>query len=106
MTMTFEQTTLDDPRLDAVVREESLAWVEQCMEQLARQGRPIAGGWPGTVSEARRLVARRIQTGRGDALRALDAAQHARLVRAVYDCARRAWLERRPKPVRERDLMT
>jgi hypothetical protein len=35
------------------------AWAASFMDDLKKQGRPVAGGWPGTLSEARaRIVAR------------------------------------------------
>lgn len=69
-----------------------MAWVERLLVDLASQARPISGGWPGTVSEARLLVATQLSTGKqaptGDGVSA------EALARWVYKLAKRAWLAR------------
>ena len=90
----IEQPMLDDPRLERMAREESNAWVARLLGKLTAEGRAVEGGWPGTVSEARRLVATRIatETVAKSSFVAVTATQHEQLVRAVYSGAKKQWL--------------
>ena len=42
--------------LGAVAVAAGETWLHWWRQELQRQGRPMCGGWPGTVSEARRRV--------------------------------------------------
>lgn len=68
------------------------AWATQCRDDLQREGRPAAGGWPGTIREARSQVAQGLQ---GEMVRrkmaALTEAEHEAAVRSVYAHARAEW---------------
>lgn len=71
-------------------------WVERTREQLALEGRPIEGGWPGTLSEARGLVA-----GLSTAIKpALTFEESDWVARTIYTHAKRFWQARR-EPERE-----
>src|SRR5262245_28681488 len=39
--------------LEGSALEAARIWATSCVEELAREGRPIEGGWPGTMPEAR-----------------------------------------------------
>lgn len=71
-------------------------WVERTREQLALEGRPIEGGWPGTMSEARGLVA-----SLSAAIKpALTFEESDWVARTIYTHAKRFWQARR-EPERE-----
>jgi hypothetical protein len=60
---------------------------------LAEQGRPVAGGWPGTMVEARALIGGHLRVeldGRG--LRTASSTELARAAEATYARARSEWL--------------
>jgi len=42
--------------MEGLVRVESTEWVDFMIALLEKEGRLIEGGWPGTVSEARRRL--------------------------------------------------
>lgn len=76
-----------------VVQQASAAWVAAWRDALARDGRPMEGGWPGTMGEARAWVQTHVApalvrrglpfpTAEGAALAARD----------LYAVARTAWL--------------
>jgi hypothetical protein len=69
--------------------------VERLRVQLADQGRPVEGGWPGTISEARRLVlARMAADAKPSTSTVITRARFDQLVKVVYMKARREWLLR------------
>ena len=39
--------------LDEAALVAARTWVRQWVDELAREGRPVEGGWPGTMKEAR-----------------------------------------------------
>jgi hypothetical protein len=69
-----------------------LRWAEQQRRDLHREGRPAAGGWPGTIREARTRVERDILP---EVLRrimtpvTLEEREHA--ARTAYASARSEW---------------
>jgi hypothetical protein len=84
--------TTRDALLEAIAHGTARAWSESCRSDLAREGRAIEGGWPGTVSEARSLAS-------ADAARALAERsmppltyeELGRLATIAFSEARRAW---------------
>jgi hypothetical protein len=82
------------PQLTALERAalmEANAWVVRVLDALAKQERAVAGGWPGTVSEARVLVLSRIAPNAAPGS-AVTAAELEALVRLTYVTAKKAWL--------------
>lgn len=65
------------------------AWVESVLVLLRRDNRPTAGGWPGTLREARARTFAHL-TGRRGAAVSADELELA--TRAVYDRARHRWM--------------
>jgi hypothetical protein len=68
-----------------------MSWVRRRIEELVTEGRAVAGGWPGTMREARACV--RFELAREGLL----PASHEDIERAAkraYTCARDAWLAR------------
>jgi hypothetical protein len=68
-------------------------WFASWREDLLRQGRAIEGGWPGTLPEARALVAASVAPAFTQ--RRMPILTNEELIwamRATYDEARRAWL--------------
>jgi hypothetical protein len=78
--------------LDKIAFEAARTWAEACRAELAREGRRVEGGWPGTMPEARTRAAG--EATRALALRSMSALTHeelGRLARITYDEARRSW---------------
>jgi hypothetical protein len=71
-----------------LVAEVARGWVEELAARLTSSGRRLEGGWPGTISEARNLLTRRLAVGKV----VLDRTDRERMARAVYDSARSSWL--------------
>ena len=65
-------------------------WAEWWRDEMGRQSRAVAGGWPGTVSEARRRIVARIAHDFGPRFRA-TAAELEAAARSTYVAAKRAW---------------
>jgi hypothetical protein len=92
-------TTVPDPKAinprRAALERDAVScggrWVERTLEQLSLEGRPVEGGWPGTLSEARGLVA-----GVSSAFKpALSFEESDWLARTIYTHAKRLWQARR-----------
>lgn len=68
-------------------------WFATWREDLQREGRHIEGGWPGTMPEARALIAAPLASAFTQ--RRMLAVNNEELIwaaRTAYDEARRAWL--------------
>lgn len=79
-------TLLEKAALDA-----ARSWTATCFAALAQEGRRVDGGWPGTIREARTLVAAEATRAlAGQAL--LTHEELDRLAQTTYEEARRAWL--------------
>ncbi len=83
-------------------RAEACAWTSWWVGELRRQNRPIAGGWPGTLSEARVRVARRIAVELGPQL-AATRQEVEEAARVTYGAARDEWNESREPEAAESD---
>jgi hypothetical protein len=67
-------------------------WTTRWFRTLAEDGRPIEGGWPGTMHEARaRVAADAANALHHSAMAALTREELGRLTRTAYDEARRLW---------------
>lgn len=91
-------------RRSAILREGAstvgAAWVAALCAELANDGRPVEGGWPGTVVEARALVWRHLQVAlSAQRLGQPTGEELAAVVAATYESARAAWqtMERRAR---------
>lgn len=76
-----------------ILREVSLVWVATWKASLARDGRTMQGGFPGTKAEARARVMSSVAPAlakRG--LPVLAPAEAARAAHDLYAAARKAWL--------------
>lgn len=83
------------PPLDGRVENSGRAWAAAVRAELVGEGRRAAGGWPGTLSEARgRLEA--VLRGGGT-----PPAERERLARLLYHTARDTWLASRDAPDEE-----
>ncbi|MDP9036256.1 MAG: hypothetical protein M3O50_15755, partial [Myxococcota bacterium] len=87
-----------DPR-SALLERGAIAmgesWAEGWREDLRQQGRRIAGGWPGTIAEARaRTQGYFTRELRSRSMDALTTEELDRLARAAYARARTDWLSR------------
>lgn len=72
------------------------AWADAVRERLHAEGRRAAGGWPGTLSEAK---ARLVDTlGPGAMLSPED---QSRLARVLYAAARDCWMVHREPALRD-----
>jgi hypothetical protein len=77
-------------QLERVASSEATAWAAWWRCELGRQQRPLAGGWPGTLSEARVRIARRIAADLGPAFLATRE-ELDETARAAWGAARREW---------------
>ncbi len=69
------------------------AWVKTLCVSLAEQGREVAGGWPGTIVEARALIDRHLHLELGKCgLRHASSTELALAAEATYARARSEWL--------------
>lgn len=69
---------------------EAIAWASWWRAELRRQERPLEGGWPGTLSEARARIVRRVAAELGPDF-ALTPQELDRTARTTYGAARRDW---------------
>lgn len=80
--------------LFTLARSEGARWASSELEALAAAGRPPAGGWPGTLSEARV----RMDTALAAHRPVVDRQTSEELAHHLYDVAREHW---RARSVRE-----
>ena len=76
--------------LERAATDAAKAWADRCMVEIRNEGRPLAGGWPGTLSEARGWA-------RAELSPHLAAPTHEELewlAHTTYSRARDAWLAR------------
>jgi hypothetical protein len=73
-----------------LVEVESTKWVKFQIAQLEGEGRPIEGGWPGTVTEARRRLINCFAKLAKQPSH--DAAEVTLLVDMLYGNAKEKWL--------------
>jgi hypothetical protein len=78
--------------LQLAVEAAGEAWACDCAETLRAEGRTIAGGWPGTMTEARSRTAACAAAHFGS--KAVAPAMLDGLARRAYACAKRAWMAR------------
>ena len=79
--------------VERAVDAEGEAWAIDRANAVRGEGRPVAGGWPGTMSEARQRVASS-STGRLRLVSKATREELEGLTRRIYDTARKAWLAR------------
>jgi hypothetical protein len=89
-------TVPDDPERRVLFEEQSSAtgirWAEEYRSDLRREGRAAAGGFPGTLSEARALVSATLAPELGRRrLAALSIEEREWAARATYAAARKDW---------------
>ncbi len=63
-------------------------WATEMRARVADEQRLAAGGWPGTLSEARARAARLVVASK-------DTAEREHAARVLYDSARALWLKHR-----------
>lgn len=67
-------------------------WARQWRHDLHREGRPAAGGWPGTLREARTQVAHALLVAMvGRRMPAITGDERERAARTAYASAREEW---------------
>ncbi len=69
-------------------------WARAISDHITAQGRIIAGGWPGTLVEARNRIARHLHdelAKRG--MKGLEAEELQRAANSTYARAKQEWLE-------------
>jgi hypothetical protein len=79
--------------LERAVDAAGQAWALDWSNALSGEGRPVSGGWPGTLSEARGRVAACVARRVGPARR-LGPEELESLARRAYAAARKTWLAR------------
>ncbi|HRI53957.1 MAG TPA: hypothetical protein PLW65_27650 [Pseudomonadota bacterium] len=79
--------------IDALATAFGQSWARRSREELHREGRAAAGGWPGTVGEATAYVAQALLSDQHRLPSPmLTTAERELLTRAVYASARHEWL--------------
>lgn len=78
--------------LQIAVEAAGEAWASDCAETLRAEGRTIAGGWPGTMTEAR--LRARACAAQHLGTPVVAPAMLDGLARRAYACAKRAWMAR------------
>lgn len=69
------------------IRDISTQWVEELQRRLMTDGRALEGGWPGTISEARRRLYRHLSAGTA----AVSREQCAQMASDLYADAKSRW---------------
>lgn len=78
-----------------------LAWAQRARDEFRCQQRPIAGGWPGTLREARAQVRASLTTREAlGRFGRLTAEEHESAARTTYARARNEWLSSAAPDVR------
>jgi len=80
--------------LEGLATAEGTAWATRSCDELLREGRSIAGGWPGTLSQARLRIAMCMNGRAAKPVRALSADDLDWLARTLYLTAKAEWLAR------------
>jgi hypothetical protein len=70
---------------------EAERWVLETTEALRADDRAVAGGWPGTMSEAQSRLATLVSERR---IALSSREEHEQAARRLYESARRAWAAR------------
>lgn len=78
-------------RLAKIALDDGTEWCDSCCDALGREGRAVAGGWPGTMSEARVRIVKRVASDPG---LAATAGEMDGMARESYRVARLAWRAR------------
>ena len=86
----------EDERRNRLIHEQPVAlgtaWARSCCDELRDTGRPIEGGWPGTVPEARSRVQRELtRLLAAHNLAPLQPNELSAATSAAYEEAKRAW---------------
>jgi hypothetical protein len=71
-----------------ILAELSRSWVDRVSQQLTSSGRRLEGGWPGTLSEARRLLVQSMSSPGAD----IQRGELEDLARTLYEQAKSQWL--------------
>ena len=71
---------------------EGRIWAQEVRNNVRKELRRAAGGWPGTVSEARARLAEFVLPQLSRQGSAATSEDRERAARALYDSARRTWL--------------
>lgn len=81
--------------LESAAEDAGQRWAKLCRDDLRLEGRRAAGGWPGTIAEARaRVVAHLAPELRRRGMIALTHLELDTATRAAYASAKRDWLAR------------
>lgn len=78
--------------LERAAFDAARSWARAYCAELARDGRRLEGGWPGTIREARtRAAAEAARVLVHESMSGLTHDELGRLARLTYDEARRSW---------------
>jgi len=92
------------PLLAAPTLEVGERWAIRVLSCLRRDSRRICGGWPGTITEARALLADDLLPNlKGESLEAFESVGHLRVARFLYQSARRYWVRKGSRNVETSD---
>jgi hypothetical protein len=70
------------------------AWARAVCDSISREGRVIAGGWPGTIVEARARIANHLHGELSERrMKALEPEELEQAANVTYSRAKQEWLE-------------
>jgi hypothetical protein len=73
-------------------------WAEKVREKTLEESRQVAGGWPGTMSEARHILASQVfPKSHPSYLSELEVAKREELALVLYSSARKWWNDRQER---------
>ncbi len=92
------------PPLAGPAQKTAERWAARVLLQLRVESRRICGGWPGTITEARAVLAGDLLPQlTGESLDALERVGHERVARFLYQGAREYWARREHRRERKHD---
>ena len=90
------------PLLSRCASEVAVRWASRIWSRTPQEKRRALGGWPGTLSEARFVVADQLVPGLGvECLHELELVDREQVARFLYRSARTWWRQRGPRDVED-----
>ncbi len=78
--------------LDKSATAAGTLWAQRWCDELRKEGRPVVGGWPGTLREARAQVSAYLGTSLGKRKLSFTREELERAAKTAYTAAKNSWL--------------
>ncbi|HEY2409006.1 MAG TPA: hypothetical protein VGM29_13960 [Polyangiaceae bacterium] len=78
--------------LDKAATAAGTLWAQRWCDELRREGRPVVGGWPGTLREARAQVNAHLGMSLGKRRLSFTREELERAAKTAYTAAKNSWL--------------